>query len=174
MSLVLEKIETQKHIRKELFLDESFEFLTGNMGQFLEKMFRQIRKHNGAISIATQTVIEINNSPVGDVIIGNAPVKILLNHNSVKNLFDITQQSLGLTNNEMAQLSSLRSEGKWRECLIKRGEETEIFVIDVGPHASKAYSTSGDDRAKMEEYSKKYSSKELIINQMVEDESQEE
>jgi type IV secretory pathway VirB4 component len=169
IELVLDKINYFKDIRKELIMDEAFEFLKGSMAAFIEKMYRQIRKANGAVTIATQGVSELKKSDQGPAIVQNASIKILLDHSAASNTIPDVQEFLGLTDNEVMKLKSIRKAGSWREFLIKRMDASDVFSIDVGPHAALAFSTDPDDLNKISEMEKRFENKNLIFDQIVED-----
>src|SRR5579862_9203699 len=62
-----------------LVLDEAWVMLAnGTFGAKVEEWLRTLRKKNTAVVLATQSLTEVANSPVRDVILESCPTKILL------------------------------------------------------------------------------------------------
>ena len=66
--LSLDQIRKYPDRRKYLYMDEAWSLLS-NMGEWIETMFRTIRKNNGSINIITQGIEEIIASKIGSAII---------------------------------------------------------------------------------------------------------
>ncbi len=79
-ALTMDQIRIYPYDIKYLYLDEAWSMLSDSMGEFVENMYRTVRKNNGSICIITQGVNEIVSSPVGQAIIDNADTHIILNH----------------------------------------------------------------------------------------------
>jgi hypothetical protein len=62
-----------------IVLDEAWVLLAnGAFGAKIEEWLRTLRKKNAAMVLATQSLTEVANSPVRDVILESCPTKILL------------------------------------------------------------------------------------------------
>ena len=62
-----------------IVLDEAWVMLAnGAFGAKIEEWLRTLRKKNAAVVLATQSLTEVANSPVRDVILESCPTKILL------------------------------------------------------------------------------------------------
>lgn len=168
IELVLDKMRKNPRTRKQMVIDEAWSMLSGSMGNFIEGLFRTLRKYNAGVSIISQGIVELKNSPVGEAIKANAATLILLDHNSQPALIPDVQRFFGLTNHEVELFKSIRKTDTWRELFIKRGNVSQVFAIDVGQHATAAFSSLSTDKAKIAELAKK-GGPEYAINQFVED-----
>lgn len=66
-------------IEKCLYIDEAWELMAAkDISLFVEKCFRQLRKHNGAAFVITQGLEDLYENPSGRAIIENAANKYLL------------------------------------------------------------------------------------------------
>jgi conjugal transfer ATP-binding protein TraC len=167
VELVLDKIRRNPTKRKQIVIDEAWSMLSGSMGDFIETVFRTCRKYNASITIISQGIIELKQSKVGEAIKANAATRIILDHNSQPALIADVKNFFSLTDHEEELLSSIRNGGTWREVFIQRGNVSQVFVVDVGPHAKAAFSSEAKDRAKINELSKKVNP-EYAIKQVVE------
>ncbi len=172
IELVLDKFSDYPLGRKHIYMDEAWSMLQNALGDFVMNMFRTIRKSNGAVTIITQGIDEIERSPFGKAILQNTSTKILLDHNSTAQYFPVLQNTLGLTEHEMILLKSLRkneSEG-WREIFIKMGNKAFVFVIEPSPEEKIAFDSRSESRNKLEKLMHKYNSNyALAIDQYLEE-----
>lgn len=174
MNLILDKLNDpqRRGVKKEIVIDEGWSMLTGSMADFINMLFRTIRKQGGAVTIVTQTIIEFESEHIkhiGEAIKANAATVIILDHKKNPGQLPGIQRFFGFSKQQMDVIRSLRSsESEGREVFIKRGELYQVFWVDVGPHNMVAYSTSPDVVAKMQEY-KKEAGTEYAINQIVEE-----
>lgn len=118
---------------KYLYMDEAWSMLSEGMGDFVEMMYRTIRKNNGSMCIITQGVKEIEDSTVGPVIVANADTKIILNHQDAKQL-DRVSAVLGFTRHEMEKMRSIRVTKTWREIFIRQGEHGKVYRLEAAPN----------------------------------------
>ena len=69
-----------------LVLDEAWVMLAnGTFGAKVEEWLRTLRKKNAAVVLATQSLTEVANSPIRDVILESCPTKILLPNPEAQN-----------------------------------------------------------------------------------------
>jgi conjugal transfer ATP-binding protein TraC len=125
---------------KYFTMDEAWSMLSEAMGQFVEYMYRTLRKNNGSMTIITQGIDEIVKSKVGTAIINNAESKMILNHTD-KTQIEKLGEHLGFTNDEMGKIRSIRVNRDCREVFLKQGNESFVFVLEV-PTAEHAILTS--------------------------------
>lgn len=171
IELVLDKIRKFPLRRKHIYMDEAWSMLKDALGDFVMNMYRTIRKSNGAMSIITQGIDEIDRSPVGKAIVQNAAIRVVLDHSSAPQQYELLQLSLGFTEHEMALLKSLRKndiEG-WREFFIKFGNESEVFLLDAPIEARIAFDSRIEERVKLDTMRTHYNGNiELAIDQLIE------
>ncbi|MCC3154750.1 type IV secretion system protein VirB4 [Hymenobacter sp. BT770] len=117
---------------KYIALDEAWTMLSGVLSEFIESMYRTIRKTNGSVTIITQGITEITSSKIGPAIINNSATKIILRHVNPDSLTQL-QAPLGLTGHEMDLIKSVRSTEALREFFIKQGAKGKVFALEASP-----------------------------------------
>ncbi|MBC6609061.1 type IV secretion system protein VirB4 [Hymenobacter sp. BT188] len=117
---------------KYIALDEAWTMLSGVLSEFIESMYRTIRKTNGSVTIITQGITEITSSKIGPAIINNSATKIILRHVNPDSLAQL-QAPLGLTGHEMDLIRSVRSTEALREFFIKQGAKGKVFALEASP-----------------------------------------
>ncbi|MCG8318442.1 MAG: TraG family conjugative transposon ATPase [Cytophagales bacterium] len=153
IELVLDKIRRKDllAVRKHIIMDEAWSMLsdTAGMAEFIMNMFRTVRKSNGAINTITQGIEELNNSPFGKTIIGNAAIKKILDHSTNIALIPDLQKHLGLTAHQVELLCSIKRSAHWAEFLLLMGEEAKVYRLELSPYAHAAFSSNPTDRSQM-------------------------
>lgn len=129
----LDIVRKQKDKIKYFYMDEAWSMIEG-MGDFVEYMYRTLRKNNGGMTTITQGVDEIVKSKIGPAIIANSETKIILNHTDA-NMVDNLGKHLGFTSHELAKIKSIRVTKECREVFIKQGTESNVFTIEINKHA---------------------------------------
>jgi type IV secretory pathway VirB4 component len=137
IDVILQHIAKFPDVYKNVVLDEAWSFLTGNMEEFIEMMYRTVRKNNGNVGIITQAVTDIEDSAIGTALLNNTHVLIALNHEGSD--IDKLAAVLNLTDDEKAKVSSMRKRWKtWdgrrggRELFIKRkGIDSKVVALEV-------------------------------------------
>jgi len=172
IEMVLDKFRDMPTQRKNIYMDEAWSMLKDALGDFVMNMFRTIRKSNGAISIITQGIDEIEKSPFGKAILQNTSTKIILDHSSAPQFYPQLQISLGLTEHEMTLLKSLRKNDQegWRELFIKFGNQATVFLLEPCPEERIAFDSRIESREILKNYMEKYGPNlELAIDQLIEE-----
>ena len=131
MELSMDVIRKYPEDKKHFFMDEAWSMLSDSMGDFVEYLFRTIRKCNGAMTIITQGVDELNTH-IGAVIKNNAETKVILNHTNEQAIIKVGT-SLGFTQSEIELIKSIRVNTDCREVFIKQGNNAFVFVLEVPP-----------------------------------------
>lgn len=170
INLIIDKMGADLTIRKEIIIDEAWSMLSGNLGKFIEELFRTIRKMGGSVSIITQGIIELeSNKYVGEAIKNNAATVILLDHRDVPEQLPRLKSFFGYTDHIIDMVKSLQLYPTHREMFMMRANVPQVFKIDVGPHNMAAFQTNALDKAKMEELTERGHGPEYAVNQFVED-----
>ena len=91
-----------------IVLDEAWVMLAnGAFGAKIEEWLRTLRKKNAAVVLATQSLTEVANSPVRDVILESCPTKILLpNPEALNPATGELYRKLGLSNRQIEIVAS--------------------------------------------------------------------
>jgi type IV secretion system protein TrbE len=86
-----------------IILDEAWVMLANSLfGAKVEEWLRTLRKKNAAVVLATQSLSEVVNSPVRDVILESCPTKILLPNPEARNPATTElYRKFGLTNRQI-------------------------------------------------------------------------
>ncbi|WP_139926405.1 VirB4 family type IV secretion system protein [Hymenobacter sp. DG01] len=130
---------------KYILMDEAWSMLSGAMQDFIENMYRTIRKTNGSIGIITQGIKEIVESPIGYTLIDNSATKIILRHTNEASL-ERLEKPLGFTSHEMSLIRSIQSGDGWRQFLIKQGPLAKIYTLEAAPQLNAILSSRPSER----------------------------
>ncbi|OFZ00162.1 MAG: hypothetical protein A2491_19445 [Bacteroidetes bacterium RIFOXYC12_FULL_35_7] len=170
--LSLDQIRKYPDRRKYLYMDEAWSLLS-NMGEWIETMFRTIRKNNGSINIITQGIEEIIASKIGSAIINNAETRIILNHSGKsEQVFENLQKHLGLTELDVQKLKSVRIsqdvKEPYRELFIKQQSVSKIYCLEVPLNEYAVISSKPSERNYLKTLFEKYGNMEYALEQWVE------
>ena len=166
--LALDQIRAFPDQRKYIYMDEAWSMLSDSMGEFVENMYRTVRKNKGSMCIITQGITEITSSSVGPAIIANADTQIILNH-SDKTQVDKLAHSLGFTRHEVSKINSIRVAKSWRELFIKQGEYAKVYGLEVSDHEMAVLSSRPDERNALSKLIQERSKVSHALDQFVED-----
>ena len=169
--LALDQIRKYPDQIKYLYLDEAWAMLSGKLKEFIEDLFRTIRKNNGSVNIITQGLGEIKKSSVGEAVLVNAATKIILWHEDSR-LVDELASHLGFTTHEVELIRSIRIEEDFRELFIKQGEQARVYVLETSPHLDAVLSSKPSERNYLRKLINHYHGNlPYAVNQFVEDKS---
>jgi conjugal transfer ATP-binding protein TraC len=146
---------------KYILMDEAWSMLSGSLQDFIEYMYRTIRKTNGSMGIITQGINEIVKSPIGATLITNSATKIILKHDS-KAEWDPLAAPLGFTPHEISLIASLRKEQTYREFFIKKGDVGKVFVLEASPQLNAILSSKPAERNFLNELVQRYQVMRLV------------
>lgn len=145
--LALDVIRKYPEQRKYFYMDEAWSMLSDGMGEFVESMYRTVRKNNGSMSIITQGINEIISSKMGPAILANAATCVILNHTDQTEILKLASH-LGLTTHEVELIRSIRkndSEG-YRELFIKQGDYARIYLMEVSTKIDAILTSKPEER----------------------------
>jgi type IV secretory pathway VirB4 component len=167
--LALDQVRKFPSDQKYIYMDEAWSMLSDSMGDWVESMYRTIRKNNGSMCIITQGIDEIIESGVGSAIIANAQTQIILNHTD-KNQVAKVAKHLGFTDHEVDKINSIRKGKGYRELFIKQGDVGKIYCLEVCPHLDAVLSSKPQERNYLRELTKRYSGNiHFAVDQYIED-----
>ena len=147
IELILDKIRKLKGVRKSLIIDECWEIMRSNLKDFIEYMYRTIRKRQGEVYIATQGAEDLRDSDIGAAMINNTDTFMVLDHAKNTSSFPVLQQTFGFTDQDIAILSSIDNSHRWNEVFIKMGTLAKVYRLDVASHTAAVY-TSKEEQVK--------------------------
>ena len=166
--LALDQLEKFPEEEKYIYMDEAWSMLSGTFAEFIEEMYRTIRKSKGSMWIITQGVDEIVKSRIGNAILINAEIKVLLKHYDQKMISQV-ETHMGLTAHEMEKFISLRKEPQFREIFVKMGDLSRVFALEPSEHHAIVLSSKPDERNHLVRLMKKYLKVTDAIEQYIEE-----
>jgi type IV secretory pathway VirB4 component len=167
--LALDQVRKFPSDQKYIYMDEAWSMLSDSMGDWVESMYRTIRKNNGSMCIITQGIDEIIESAVGSAIIANAQTQIILNHTD-KNQVAKVARHLGFTAHEVDKINSIRKGKGYRELFIKQGDVGKVYCLEVCPHLDAVLSSKPVERNYLRELTKRYNGNiHFAVDQYIED-----
>jgi conjugal transfer ATP-binding protein TraC len=165
--LALDQLEKYPEEEKYIYMDEAWSMLSGSFAEFIEEMYRTIRKSKGSMWVITQGVDEIVKSRIGNAILINAEIKVLLKHYDQKMISQV-ETHMGLTEQEMEKFISLRKESQFRELFVKMGDLSRVFALEPSEHHAIVLSSKPDERNHLVRLMKKYLKVSDAIEQYIE------
>lgn len=174
LQMVVDKIKKREGVRKELIIDEALDFLQDEkFGGFIAYLYRTFRKKEGAITIAAQNVLFLQNCPpsIKDSITINCDTKVILDHSKHRKNLPNLQNVLSFSEDEITLIESLqKSENdKWREFFIKMGNETFVFRNEVSSFAAVAFDSRQKTVVRIKKYFQETGSTYTAINRYLEE-----
>jgi type IV secretory pathway VirB4 component len=136
---------------KYIALDEAWALLAGTLEEFIVTMFRTVRKNKGCITIITQGINELINSPIGFVLIENAENKIILRHKNESALMRL-QVPLAFTDHEIDQIRSLklRKSKTSRDIFIKQGSVAKVYAVEAPPEINPILTSRASEKSEFD------------------------
>jgi len=111
-----------------IMLDEGWKMLDDPVFTYrIKDWMKTIRKQNGILGFATQSVRDALNSDVGDTIIEQSPTQVFLPNNKASE--DDYCKGFGLTHHELKLIREMSPES--RCFLIKHGSDSVIARLDL-------------------------------------------
>ena len=165
METFISKMRRLPGIHKVILIEEAWKALARQgMGEYIQYLFKTVRKFYGEAIVVTQEVEDIISSPiVKQAIINNSGCKILLDQSKFQNKFDEIQNLLGLTEKDKALVLSVNKDNdptrKYKEVFIKPGAaNSKVYRTEVSLEEYLTYTTEEPEKIKVQEYSRKYGS----------------
>ncbi|PXV61087.1 conjugation system TraG family ATPase [Dysgonomonas alginatilytica] len=176
MEAFINKLRRLKGIRKQLIVEEAWKALSSpNMAEYLQYMYKTVRKYFGEAIVVTQEVDDIiSSSIVKEAIINNSDCKILLDQRKYMNKFDSIQALLGLTDKEKAQILSINMSNNpsrlYKEVWIGLGGmQSAVYATEVSMEEYLCYTTEETEKLEVMQLAKKLDGNiEMAIKQLAE------
>lgn len=130
---------------KYILMDEAWSMLSGSLQDFIESMYRTIRKTKGSIGIITQGIDDIVKSTIGYTLINNSATKIILRHESEGERAKLSGP-LGFTSLDMDLIGSMRKNSSSREFFIKQGSRGKVFMLEASPQLNAVLTSRPTER----------------------------
>jgi len=132
--LVWREIQLDLSKMKFIVFDECWKLLKDEAGLlFIEEIFRTVRKYFCSATAISQDLVDFLNSKISAALLSNCSVKWILMQNQSD--FAKMKEALGLNDNEVALIQSLRQEkGEFSEAFLVAGADRRtVAVIEPTP-----------------------------------------
>jgi conjugation system TraG family ATPase len=175
MEMILSKMRKMKGIRKLVLIEEAWKAIAKEgMAEYVQYLFKTMRKFFGEPIVVTQEVEDVISSPiVKHAIINNSDCKILLDQSKYQNKFDAIQELLGLTDKDKALILSMNKANDpkrtYKEVTFILGQHSKVYRTEVSLSEYLAYTTEESERIKVQEYARRYGSMQKGIAVLVEE-----
>ncbi|NJO88220.1 MAG: hypothetical protein HC831_04040 [Chloroflexia bacterium] len=133
---------------KRIWFDEAAKFMKYPiMLRTFDYYFQTIRKHNGQIGIVLQNINQVPDNEIGNAIIGNTHTFYILKQDKA---IDPLRERLNLSVHDCNQIRSisnnLSGDIKYTEFLLKMGEKSNIYRLELPMEALMAYRSEAKDK----------------------------
>ena len=163
MEVFINKMRKLKGVRKMILIEEAWKAIAREgMAEYIQYLFKTVRKFYGEAIVVTQEIDDIISSPVvKQAIINNSDCKILLDQSKYQNKFDQVQQLLGLSDKEKTLVLSLNKANEpgrqYKEVFISLGGRlSKVYRTEVSPEEYLTYTTEEKEKVQVMEYAKKF------------------
>jgi len=166
-----------RDVRKVILIEEAWKAIAKDgMAEYIKYLFKTVRKFFGEAIVVTQEVEDILSSPIiKQAIVNNSDCKILLDQSKYQNKFGQVQELLGLTDKDRALILSMNKANdpgrRYKEVSISLGSSTKVYRVEVSPEQYYAFTTESSEKAKVQQYAKRFGSIEAGIRNLIEDQS---
>jgi conjugal transfer ATP-binding protein TraC len=140
-------------VKKLVLLDEAWDLLkVGGSAEFIEGMYRRIRKTGGACATATQSIQDYS-SPAGQAALANADCMFLLRQKPESIEYLIESKKIVLDEYQLELLRSVTKTDDYSECYVRIGDHPgTVGRLIVDAYSKFIYSTKPTDRAAINAY----------------------
>lgn len=156
MEAYVNKMRRLKGKRKILLMEEVWKAIAKEgMAEYIQYLYKTVRKYFGEVITVTQEVDDIiSSSVVKESIIMNADCKILLDQRKYLNKFSTIQALLGLTDKEKAEILSMnrakRPGANYKEVWIGLGgKRSAVYGIEVSGKERWCYTTKEQEKHRL-------------------------
>jgi len=134
--------------QKCIYMDECWSQLAHNP-EFINYYIRVGRSLNVAIHIITQTIAEIVNTDIKDVLISNIDTKLLTSHTGKHDQIETISETFGLTDHHKNLFASL-TEGmqpRYKEIFVLQKDKAVVLGVEVPLNLVGLYTTVAEEKS---------------------------
>ncbi len=157
LSYIFHQIELRMDGRPtKIYIDEAWVNLMNALSlEQVEDWLRTVRKKNGALILATQSLLEIANSAIRDLILESCPTKIFLPNPEATNPANRKQyEAIGLSDR---QIELIAKAVRKRDYYFVSPLGKRMFALDLGPYALNLVGVNGKtNRHRVDELMKEH------------------
>lgn len=148
-------------------IDEAWDLLRAKQtGPFIETLARRLRKYNGSLVVGTQSVEDFYQSQGAMAAYDNSAWTCLLSQKSESIL--AYQEKSKCSDGQIEVLKTVRKKsGEYSEVMINSENGYSVCRLLLDPFSQLLYSTSPEDKQKLEPYLKRGLTIEKAINSVL-------
>ena len=157
---------------KLMVIEEAWKAIaTDSMVDFLRNLWKVARKFHTSATVVTQQISDILASAViKDAILGNSPVKILLDQRNNAGVFDEMARLMGLSPVDRALVRSVGRDidrrYNYKEAFITLGgNRSAVYALEVSPEEAWAYESDKDEKAPLLERARELGSMKAALKE---------
>jgi len=138
----------ERGIHKAILIDEAWEMIKSKQAAHcLEELFRRGRKYNMATGVITQSLQDLVDSEVGNVILNNSDLRFIFPHKGEA----LKDPRLALSPYDQQMIRSLtKVNGKYAECYITHPSGSGVYRHIVDPVTNWLFTTNADEVAHLQ------------------------
>ena len=143
-----------RNVKKIVFIDEAWDLLKeGDISKFMEHAYRKFRKYQGSMLIATQSINDLYDNPVGRAIAENSAFMFLLGQTNETIESVKLSGRLTLSEGGFNLLKTVHTvAGVYSEIFIRSKAGIGVGRLIVGPFQKLLYSTDPNDVGQLDKY----------------------
>lgn len=156
-----------RSIRKLLLIDEAWDLLAdAKSASFIERVYRVIRKYNGAAGVITQKFDDYERSEAAKAAFANAPWKITMMNASTS--FEYAIRNKMLTDSDWVNriVTQVKPGEDYSEVFITNGESYGFYRFIVDPYTYYVYTTNAMDLTEIDRLERQGMTMVDVINQL--------
>jgi conjugal transfer ATP-binding protein TraC len=138
----------ERRTRKCVLIDEAWELLKSKQAaSCLEELFRRGRKFNMASGVVTQSLQDLVETEVGNVILNNSDLRFIFGHKGEA----LRDARLALTPYEQQIIRSLTMvRGRYSECYITHPSGSGVYRHIIDPVSYWLYTSNAEEVARLQ------------------------
>jgi conjugation system TraG family ATPase len=164
MDVFLQKMRYRQDRRKALVIEEAWKAISSPlMADYLLYLYKTVRKFWGEAIVVTQELGDIlGNAVVKDSILANSDTVCLLDQRKFKDNYSDIAKLLSLSVVEQQkiftinQLDNKQGRGRFKEVYIKRGNQGEVYGVEVSMYQYLAFTTEKPEKLAVERYVQRF------------------
>ena len=157
---------------KLMVIEEAWKAIaTASMADYLRNLWKVARKFHTSATVVTQQISDIISSDViKDAILGNSPVKILLDQKGNAGAFEDMARLMGLSSIDRALVRSvgrsIDTRYNYKEAFITLGgNRSAVYALEVSPEELWAYESDKDEKAPLLERARELGSMKAALSE---------
>ncbi len=176
MDVCMTKVRGLRGVRKMIVIEEGWKAVANaGMAQSILYWIKTLRKFMGKLVFVSQEIEDVIASPIiKQAILANTDCRILLDHSKYANRFDEIQAFLGITDKQKREILSINKGHEpgrvYKDFWYSLGaDHSRVYRLETSLEEYLAYSSSEEDKVRVEDYAKRCGSLEKGIKVLAEE-----